>query len=244
MRARHGNRKLVRRWRPAGPDHGGSLGEPADPGLMLRVLCHELRTPVSSLASLTRALAEDTGRLPAEERRAISELARQQAAHLDGLLRAVTAGGGALTPAARPDRIAPLADLVPVVVALVPPHRLRTRVTRPAGGCPVPARRTRQVLVNLVQNALRHGPADGEVGLYAAVRPAGLSILVTDQGRSTDGLAEALRRPTPGGGMHGLGLWITRQLVAADGGSVRAHRLRPRGVGVEVLLPGDGRQPG
>lgn len=235
MRARHGTTAAVRRWPPDGPD---------DPGLVLRVLCHELRTPISSLASLTRALAEDRGGLTADERRAISELARQQAAHLDGLLREVTAGGGALGPAAGPEPAAPLADLLPVVAALVPPHRLRTRVTPRAGRCPVPARRTRQVLVNLVQNALRHGPADGEVGLYAAVRPAGLSILVTDQGRSTDGLTEALRRRTPGGGTHGLGLWITRQLVATDGGTVRAHRLRPRGVAVEVLLPHDRRRAG
>ncbi|MGW3810635.1 hypothetical protein ACWD50_28815, partial [Micromonospora sp. NPDC005113] len=65
----------------------------------------------------------------------------------------------------------------------------------------------------------------------------GLSILVTDEGRVDDALLAAMRRPAPAVGMSGLGLWIVRQLLAADGGVLRAHRLRPRGVALEVLLP-------
>ncbi|MBM0279800.1 sensor histidine kinase, partial [Micromonospora tarensis] len=121
--------------------------------------------------------------------------------------------------------------------ALVPVGRRRARVTRRALRCPVPAGRTRQVLVNLVENALRHGPPEGQVGLYATVRNPGLSILVTNEGRVDDALLAALRRPTPAVGMSGLGLWIVRQLVATDGGALRVHRLRPRGLAVEVLLP-------
>jgi K+-sensing histidine kinase KdpD len=88
-----------------------------------------------------------------------------------------------------------------------------------------------------VENALRHGPSDGQVGLYATLRGPDLSILVTDEGRVDDALLVALRRPAPAVGMSGLGLWIVRQLVTADGGALRAHRLRPRGVALEVLLP-------
>ncbi|MEH0936416.1 sensor histidine kinase [Micromonospora psammae] len=232
MRSPQGLRAMLLRWRRA--DRDGR----ADPALMVRLLCHEFRTPVSTLTSLTRALADDRAGLTDADRRAITELAREQAAHLDGLLRdAAAAGGGGLPLAVRAEPTVPLAEVLPAVAALVPAHRLRTRVTGRAGRCPVPARRIRQVLVNLVQNALWHGPHDGEIGLYAALRRDGLSLLVTDQGRSVAALAEALRRPAPGSGVHGLGLWIVRQLVAVEGGTVRAHRLRPGGVGVEVLLP-------
>ncbi|TDC29852.1 HAMP domain-containing histidine kinase, partial [Micromonospora sp. 15K316] len=210
---------------------------PADPELLLRVLCHEFRTPVTSLTSLTRALADEHRELTGADRREITKLARDQAAHLQGLLRDATAGTGALTLSTSIDPIVPLGEVLREAAALVPAHRRLARATRRAWSHPVPARRTRRVLTNLVENALRHGPRDGRVGLYATVRRPGLSLLVTDEGRVDGTLLEALRRPQPGSGMHGLGLWIVRRLVAADGGSVHVHRLRPRGVALEVRLP-------
>ncbi|WP_433319897.1 sensor histidine kinase [Micromonospora sp. CA-269861] len=237
MRVRHGLRDLLRGLRPAGPAPGGRRTAEADSELLLRVLCHEFRTPISTLTSLTRALADERRELTGADRRAISELARDQAAHLQRLLRDATAGTGALTLPPQSQPAVPLAGILREAAALVPVGRRRAKATRRAASCPVPAGRTRQVLVNLVENALRHGPPDGQVGLYATVRGPGLSILVTDEGRVDDALLVALRRPAPAVGMSGLGLWIARQLVATDGGAVRAHRLRPRGVALEVLLP-------
>ncbi|MBQ1031763.1 HAMP domain-containing histidine kinase [Micromonospora sp. C97] len=237
MRVRHGLRDLLRGLRPIAPTPAERRATEADSELLLRVLCHEFRTPVSTLTSLTRALADERRELTGADRRAITELARDQAAHLQSLLRDATAGTGALALAARPEPVVALAGILREAAALVPAGRRRARATRRAASCPVPAGRTRQVLVNLVQNALRHGPPNGQVGLYATVRGPGVSILVTDEGRVDDALLVALRRPTPAVGMSGLGLWIARQLVATDGGALRAHRLRPRGVALEVLLP-------
>ncbi|MEU7840871.1 HAMP domain-containing sensor histidine kinase [Micromonospora sp. NPDC049114] len=237
MRARHGWQGLLRGLRRTGPEPGAEPTAGVDADLLLRVLCHEFRTPVSALTSLTRALADERRTLTGADQRAIIELARDQAVHLQGLLRDATAGAGALAPTAPPDATVPLAGLLREAAALVPAGRRRARVTRRAGSWPVPAGRTRQVLVNLVENALRHGPAGGHVGIYAALRGPGLSIVVTDEGRVDEALLVALRRPAPAAGMSGLGLWIARHLVAADGGVLRAHRLRPRGVALEVLLP-------
>ncbi|MGI5520736.1 sensor histidine kinase [Micromonospora sp. CA-259024] len=219
------------------PEPGDHRPPVADSELLLRVLCHEFRTPISALTSLTRALADEHRELTTADRRAITELARDQAVHLQSLLRGATAGTGALALAPHPEPAVPLAGILREAAALVPARRRRARATRRAGSCPVPSGRTRQVLVNLVENALRHGPAEGQIGLYATLRGAGLSILVTDEGRVDDALLAALRRPAPAVGMSGLGLWIVRQLVTTDGGVLRAHRLRPRGVALEVLLP-------
>ncbi|MEU8300677.1 HAMP domain-containing sensor histidine kinase [Micromonospora sp. NPDC048909] len=238
MRERHGLQGLLRGFRRVGPDRGdGGLRAAGDPELLLRVLCHEFRTPVSTLTSLTRALADDGRVLTGADRLAITRLARDQAVHLQALLRDATASTGALALTAQPEPAVPLAGILREVATLVPAHRRRARATRRAADCPVPARRTRQVLVNLMENALRHGPVDGQVGLYAAVRRPGLRLLVTDEGRVDDALLDALRQPVPAAGMSGLGLWIVRQLVTADGGAVHVHRLRPRGVALEVLLP-------
>ncbi|MFE0590706.1 sensor histidine kinase [Micromonospora echinospora] len=212
-----------------------------DPDLLLRMLCHEFRTPVGALAALTRALADDRRPLTPADRRELATLARDQADHLQQLLRrVVAAGGGAFALVAEAEPTVPLGRILPQVAALVPAGRLRAGTTRRAGVCPVPARRTRQVLVNLVENALRHGPPDGTVGIFATVRGAGLTVLVTDEGGSPAPVIEALRRPVPGAGFSGLGLWIVRRLVAVDGGRVTAHALRPVGVGVEVVLPATG----
>lgn len=237
MRARHGLQDLLRGLRRIEPAPGEMRPPMADSELLLRVLCHEFRTPISTLTSLTRALADEQRELSGADRRAISELARDQAVHLQSLLRDATAGTGALALAPQPEPAVPLAGILREAAALVPPGRRRARATRRAGACPVPAGRTRQVLVNLVENALRHGPPDGQVGLYATVRGPGLSVLVTDEGRVDDALLSAVRRPAPAVGMSGLGLWIVRQLLVPDGGALRVHRLRPRGVALEVLLP-------
>ncbi|MEU4473417.1 HAMP domain-containing sensor histidine kinase [Micromonospora sp. NPDC023888] len=237
MRARHGLRGLLRGLRQIEPASGDLRLPEADSELLLRVLCHEFRTPISTLTSLTRTLADERRELTGADRRAITELARDQAVHLQTLLRDATAGTGALASAPGPEPVVPLAGILREAAALVPAGRRRARATRRAASCPVPGGRTRQVLVNLVENALRHGPAQGQVGLYAALRGPGLSILVTDEGRVDDALLAALRRPVPTVGMSGLGLWIVRQLVATDGGTLRVHRLRPRGVALEVLLP-------
>ncbi|MBM0234820.1 HAMP domain-containing histidine kinase [Micromonospora sp. STR1_7] len=237
MRERQGVRGLLRGVFRSGSGPTGTVPPEVDPELLLRVLCHEFRTPISTLTSLTRTLADERRDLTGADRRAITELARDQAAHLQSLLRDATAGTGALVSPPRPEPTVPLAGILREAAGLVPVGRRRARATRSAGSCPVPAGRTRQVLVNLVENALRHGPVEGQVGLYAALRGPGLSILVTDEGRVDDALLAALRRPAPGAGMSGLGLWIVRQLVAADGGALRAHRLRPRGVALEVVLP-------
>ncbi|MGC4806455.1 sensor histidine kinase [Micromonospora sp. DT233] len=244
MRGRGGFHARRRGPRPAAGTWAGQVALPPteiDAGLLLRVLCHEFRTPVSALTSLTRALADEARPLTGEDRRAVTALVREQAAHLQGLLRAATASGGALALAGRPEPVAALAHVLPPVVALVPAHRARLRVTLGAAGCPVPVRRTRQVLTNLVENALRHGPAGGAVEIRAALRGRGLSIRVADEGRLTGALVEALRRPAPAVGAHGLGLWIVRHLVACDGGTLRAHRLLGGGVALEVLLPRVGR---
>ena len=61
--------------------------------------------------------------------------------------------------------------------------------------------------------------------------------MITDDGAPTAELSAALRRRTPPPGSQGLGLWVVRHLVAAEGGSLRARGRSPRGLEMEVSLP-------
>lgn len=227
----------VRRWRWVRPGRPARATAAVDADLRLRMLQHELRTPVGALVALTRALADDGHPLTPAARQEVAVLARDHADHLQRLLQPVAVPDDRRARITAPEPTAPLGRILPLVGALVPPGRLRTRTSRRAGQCPVSVDRTRQVLVNLVENALRHGPPEGIVGIDAVRRRAGLTIMVTDEGRTPDPVIAALRRPAPTTGGAGLGLWIVRRLLAVDGARIAVHRLRPHGVGVEVVFP-------
>ncbi|MEQ4304756.1 HAMP domain-containing sensor histidine kinase [Plantactinospora sp. B6F1] len=229
---------------PGQPETAHSAGiraRPGDQALLLRMFCHELRSPIESLRSLTRALAEDSAALRPDERRAMAALAREQATHLAGLWRQAVATTQSLAEPV--DQPVPLRQVLPVAVAAGAPQRLTVRLTRGAGGRLVHADRVRQILRNLVENALRHGPAEGRVRVCASVRAGALVLVVTDEGRSCEPLLAALRRTAPPPGVSGLGLWIVRHLVAAEGGTITAYRAA-HGVAVRVSLPPRRRRPG
>jgi signal transduction histidine kinase len=86
--------------------------------------------------------------------------------------------------------------------------------------------RVQLVLSNLVQNALRHTPAGGQIELRAAPEANELRFLASDTGSGI--AAEHLPRlferfsRIPGGvpGGAGLGLYICKEIVAAHGGKV------------------------
>jgi signal transduction histidine kinase len=85
------------------------------------------------------------------------------------------------------------------------------------------------VLFNLIQNAIRHTPADGSVTVRAQTRNGGIEIEVADTG---EGIAAADRDrvfdPFYRGGSQaprsragtGLGLAISRAIVEAHGGRI------------------------
>jgi signal transduction histidine kinase len=103
-----------------------------------------------------------------------------------------------------------------------------------------PAAKVRQAALNLLLNASAAAGRDGTVAFDAAMTEDGLRLSVRDDGPGLD--AAALERllgsgPTPEGG--GLGLRITRDLVAGLGGRIVHARLD--GVTeIAVLLPAPG----
>ncbi|HUG26653.1 MAG TPA: ATP-binding protein, partial [Gemmatimonadales bacterium] len=106
----------------------------------------------------------------------------------------------------------------------------------------------RQVLVNLLDNAVRYSPEGAKVRCQARRVRTGIELIVADTGPgiARDHLpriferfyrADPSRSRDEGG--TGLGLAIVKHLVEAHGGSVRAESDLGRGTTITVLLPSE-----
>ena len=103
--------------------------------------------------------------------------------------------------------------------------------------------RIRQVLENLVANALRHTPAGGAVAIALTCDGEALEIAVTDTGSGipAEQLATVFDRyaRSADSGGSGLGLAIARSLVEAHGGTIRAEAAAGGGTAIRLRLPLD-----
>jgi len=119
---------------------------------------------------------------------------------------------------------------------------LNVDVARDLAPIEVDAVRIREVMTNLLSNALRHTPAGGSVTVrVAAAASGGLSVSVIDTGpgMTADEIARAFDRFYKGTGSRGsgLGLTIAKGLVTAHGGEIRATSEPGRGTTITFTLP-------
>jgi two-component system, OmpR family, sensor histidine kinase BaeS len=103
--------------------------------------------------------------------------------------------------------------------------------------------RLRQIVGNLVANALKFTPAGGRVGIRLAREADRAVIEVSDSGPgiSESELEKVFERFFRGGagpaGGSGIGLTVVRELVTAHGGEVRAGNARGGGAVFTIVLP-------
>ena len=108
------------------------------------------------------------------------------------------------------------------------------------------AERLHQVLVNLVDNAVRHSPPGGTVTLTGHRNEGRVAVEVLDEGpgipeeeaaRVFDRFYRLDHARTHSDGGSGLGLSIARWIVDLHGGDIRAEPRRPHGCRMVVELP-------
>jgi signal transduction histidine kinase len=106
--------------------------------------------------------------------------------------------------------------------------------------------RIRQVLDNLVANAVGHSPAGGTIALSAAAHDGHVQVEVTDEGtgippaeaeRVFERFYRSDRARSSSEGGSGLGLAIVRWLVDLHGGTIRVEQAVPTGCRMIVELP-------
>jgi two-component system sensor histidine kinase KdpD len=100
-----------------------------------------------------------------------------------------------------------------------------------------------QVLVNLIDNAIKHTPPGTPIDIAVAASNGGISIEVADRGPgipegSEDLIFQKFHRGAGAGPRGvGLGLAICRGIVEAHGGTIRAARRTGGGAVFTVTLP-------
>jgi two-component system sensor histidine kinase HydH len=208
--------------------HLAALGE------MSAVLAHEIRNPLASLKGHAQLLVEGLGgqeRPLAKAERVVQEAVRLERITSD-LLDFVRQGELDRAPA-------DLAALVRhAVEEVVPPERLRLTLPAAPVTLAVDAPKLRQVLDNLVRNAVQSG--DGPVEVALGARGGEVTLTVRDHGPGiAQGQEERIFEPfvTTRVRGTGLGLAIARRIADRHGGSLTARNHPQGGAVFRLTLP-------
>jgi len=206
---------------------------------------HDLRTPLAAITGAASGLLVDPPPGP-ELRRELASTVLEEAERLNRL-------------------VGNLLDMTRLEAGTLEPRRewhsleeviggALARVERYAGGrrvvaelaeglplVPIDAVLVEQALVNLLENALRHGGAAGVVKVSARVESKSALLEVQDDGpgfpaQDAERLFDKFYRAAGGPGA-GLGLAIARAIVTAHGGRIWAESRTPTGAAFRFTLP-------
>jgi len=210
---------------------------------LLNIVSHDVRTPLTITVVYLEALRD---RLVGQDRLVAGEVL-DELGHVtrmvDTILSSLAVEAGAV-PLHRDD-----VDLPSFVIGAcrslartVRDHTVATRVPDHAVVVHVDADRLRQVVHNLVQNAVRHSPPDSTVTVELRAEDDHAVITVDDQGPGVPAalrgeVFERFRRGERRGPGTGLGLFIVKTIVEAHGGAVGLDDAPGGGARFWVRLP-------
>jgi signal transduction histidine kinase len=211
---------------------------------LLAEVSHELRTPLTVIQGNVEAMLDGVYPADHEHLERIRAETRQLERLIDDLRTLSLAETGQLPLQREPTDVDALArEVAEAFEADAQAAGVSVVIDVPVDlpELEVDGRRIRQVLTNLVANALRHTPRGGTVTVSASATGNGIRIVVADTGvgMSKDALEHAFERFWRSGEWAGagLGLAIVRDLVTAHGGTVSIDSQPGEGTRVTVELP-------
>ncbi len=217
----------------------------------ISVAAHELKTPISSLR-LSAQLAERV--LKQTESPEHERLERQIHTVIDQSVKLARLVEQMLdvsrVKAGRLDLEPQQTDVIPIIRAIVDSARQKSEKHPIAFEAPATLEavldplRVEQVVVNLLDNAIKYSPHGGQIEIVAAERDASVWIAVRDHGlgippEHRDRIFEQFYQAHAGGSAAGmgLGLYISRQIAELHGGSLTAEFPDDGGSRFVLLLP-------
>jgi two-component system, OmpR family, sensor histidine kinase KdpD len=222
---------------------------------LLSAVSHDLRTPLAAIAGASSTLVERHEVLDNQVRRELAESIFDETERLNrlvgNLLDMTRLEGGGLT---LKREWQPLEETVGVVLnRLSRPLRDFKVATNLPGDLPLlPLDDVliQQVLMNLLENAMKFSPAGSTLELSAGAAPSEVTVTVTDEGAGFPSGAEQrvfdkFYHVDRKGGRSGagLGLAICRGVVELHGGRIWAENRPQGGAAVHFTLPIIGQPP-
>ena len=239
----------------AGPEARNSSETPAPHHelTVLATVAHELRGPLTALATSSELLAEDFAHLDPEQVKSMLGAMHRRTLWLQGLVEnllcAATIREGRLQLYRQSlSLVDVLADVDAVVGPLLAQRgqRLRVRCANHLPEVLADSRRLGQVLINLILNASKFGVPDTSIDVTISLRGGAVRVTVADRGPGVASEQAArlfepyYRAPAIAGSGKdgvGLGLSIVKSIVEAHGGQVGVESRRGGGARFWFSIP-------
>jgi two-component system phosphate regulon sensor histidine kinase PhoR len=213
---------------------------------------HELRTPLAAVYGAVRTLRRDDIDVSPDDRENLLEIIETESNRLSGIVGQILLSGqvdaGAIQIAESRCDLPELVEGVLASARVRAPEGLRFEIQAPEDLPPVACDpdKLRQVLVNLLENAVKYSPGSDEVTVALSTENGVARIAVKDYGlgipaEERQRIFEKFHRLDPaqsrGVGGSGLGLYISRGLVERMGGRIDVDSAPGRGSTFTVELP-------
>jgi signal transduction histidine kinase len=229
----------------APPAPAGNL----DPNYVATVL-HEMRTPLHSISGFAKLMFEDSVTDTSTQKEFLSLMVQQS----ESLNRLIDDLSGILSHKVTPFNIEKepvssqklIAEAISGVQGIAGQKKnlISHNLSSSLPEIDVDEFRIKQVIINLLTNAIKFSPENSPITVNASVLKNELLVQVIDQG---SGIPEAelatlfsgLREAKPRREMQGdgLGLYICRQIIEAHGGSIWAESVEGKGSTFSFILP-------
>jgi two-component system, OmpR family, sensor histidine kinase KdpD len=205
---------------------------------LLSSVSHDLRTPLAAITGAASTLLQKDVTFEVSQRQDLIQTIYEEAEHLNQIIRNVLGmtrlEAGAITIK---KEWLPVEEIIGAVLSRLE-ERLMGRPVKTSLPEDLPLVSfdpllIEQVLVNLLDNAIKYTPQDTPIAISAYVKDGELFVEVADRGKGIppgeeERIFDKFVRGSVGGGGIGLGLTICRAIIRAHGGQIQAKN-RPDG---------------
>ncbi len=218
---------------------------------LLRAISHDLRTPLTGILGASSVMTENDSQIEPATRKKLIENIRDDAQWLlrmvENLLSVTRINQGTANVTKTPEIVE---EIIGVALSRIrkhfPERKILVNVTPDLLTVPMDGTLISQVLINLLENAIKHSSGDSEIKLTAVQEREWAVFEVADQGSGipeddlpylfTSQLPDIPKRSDSNRGM-GIGLSICMTIVKAHQGKMEAYNTETGGATFRFLLP-------
>lgn len=214
---------------------------------LLSSVSHDLRTPLASITGAITTLLQKDIALDIDQRQELLQTIYEEAEHLNQIIRNVLDMTRLEAGAIKVKKVwLPIEEIIGAVLSRLD-ERLMGRQVRTILPEDLPLISfdpllIEQVLVNLLDNAIKYTPPETPIELSAHVKDKEIIVEIADRGAGIpageeEKIFDKFVRGTATGGGIGLGLTICRAIIQAHGGRIKAENRRDGGAVFSFSLP-------